>query len=415
MDYQINNFFNPANPLKMHIDINSCFATIEQQANPLLRGRPIAVVAYNSPGGCVLAASIEAKRFGVKTGMHLKDARILCPGILSLMPDPNKYRFIHLGLREILGKYTPNLTPKSIDEFVLDIGSSPPNIKKMSSWEIGNRIKEEIKESLGEWMKVSIGAGPNRFLAKVGAGLKKPDGLEIIDKTNYLKVYETLKLTDLYGINKRLEIRLNMANIFSTLDFYKADIGRLKIAFQSILAEYWFMRLRGWEIDDVDFTRKSFGNSYALPHSEGTLEELIPILQRLTEKTGIRVRKSGFRAKGVAISLTFRERGGFWHKSKKLKREISDTRDIYKEAVKLLRECPRIKPVHVIAVTCFNLTKKDFLQLEIFEDSIKKKNLVDAIDKINTSWGSFVLTLGRSLKLKHEIKDRIAFGAVSEL
>ncbi|MEK7470692.1 MAG: DNA polymerase IV, partial [Patescibacteria group bacterium] len=102
----------------MHIDLNSCFATIEQQANPFLRGKPIAVGAYTTPNGCILAASVEAKRLGIKTGMRVKDGKVLYPKLIVLPSDPNKYRDVHLKLRKIISEYTNDFSPKSIDEFV---------------------------------------------------------------------------------------------------------------------------------------------------------------------------------------------------------------------------------------------------------------------------------------------------------
>jgi DNA polymerase IV len=108
-------------PRIMHVDLNSCFATIEQQANPLLRGKPIVVAAYDTPNGCVVAPSIEAKRYGIKTGMTVRDARLLYPRVIVRTPDPSKYRFVHLQFRKIFQDYSPDVTPKSIDEAVIDL------------------------------------------------------------------------------------------------------------------------------------------------------------------------------------------------------------------------------------------------------------------------------------------------------
>ena len=113
--------FNSKPSTVMHIDLNSCFATIEQQANPLLRGRPIAVAAYTTPSGCIVAPSIEAKKFGIKVGMRVREGKLLCPGLIILSPDPEKYRNVHIALRKILSDYTNNFFPKSIDEFVLNL------------------------------------------------------------------------------------------------------------------------------------------------------------------------------------------------------------------------------------------------------------------------------------------------------
>src|SRR5579859_6850901 len=111
MENPINVPFNPKHPTVMHIDLNSCFATIEQQANPKLRGKPIAVAAYTTPSGCIVAPSIEAKRFGVKVGTRVKDAKLLCPGIIIVAPDPWKYRSVHIKLKTLLNEYTDKAYP----------------------------------------------------------------------------------------------------------------------------------------------------------------------------------------------------------------------------------------------------------------------------------------------------------------
>src|SRR3954454_2291114 len=106
-------------PTILHADLNSAFSTIEQQANPFLRGKPVVVAAYNSPNGCVVAPSIEAKQFGIKTGMTVRDAKLLCPKVIVRTPDPAKYRAVHVAFCRIFKDYSPKVTPKSIDEAVI--------------------------------------------------------------------------------------------------------------------------------------------------------------------------------------------------------------------------------------------------------------------------------------------------------
>lgn len=404
--------FNPTPSSIMHIDLNSCFATVEQQANPLLRGKPIAVCAYTTPSGCILAPSVEAKNYGVKTGMRVRDGKKLCPDLIALNCDPPKYRHVHKALAAILEDYTYDYSPKSIDEFVLNL-SGFPAIKR-GIFEVGNEIKKRIRQEVGDWMRVSIGIAPNRFLAKTASSLYKPDGLNEINKDNFLQVYSFLGLTDLCGINYRNERRLNKVGIHTVLDFYNSDVHRLKIAFSSILGYYWYLRLRGWEIDAINFSRRSFGNSYALPTHSGSKSDLLPILQKLVEKTGTRLRRAGYKTKGVHLSLNFKN-GGYWHKGKKLKRVIFDSRDIYQEMARLLSECPFNLPVRVLAETCFYLTTENVIQDEIFTDVLKKQSLVTSIDDINEVWGDFTVVPARMLGSVGHVHDRIAFGNVTEL
>ncbi len=412
MAYPTELSFNPKPSTIMHLDLNSCFATIEQQANPLLRGKPVAVAAYTSPSGCIVAPSVEAKRYGIKVGMRVREGKLLYPGLIVLPPDPWKYRNVHLGLRRILADYTGDLTPKSIDEFVLNLEGFPAFQKGMCG--LAREIKKRIKAEIGDWLTVSVGIAPNRFLAKTGASIHKPDGLDEINKDNYLDVYSKLSLTDLCGIKVRNAVRLNSLGIYSVLDFYQAPYWKLKAAFESVLGYYWYLRLRGWEIDDVVFARRSYGNSFALPRPLVSAEELSPILAKLVEKTGRRFRQAGYKAKGVHLAVGYRD-GTFWHKAVGTSRILFDSRDVYKVALMLLSRSPYKKPVRDLAVSVFNLMDSPALQLELFDDLGKKEGLVRAVDKVNARWGDFVITPARMLGTKGAVLDRIAFGGVKEL
>jgi DNA polymerase-4 len=412
MEYPINLQFNPKQPTVMHIDLNSCFATIEQQANPLLRGKPIAVAAYKSPGGCILAPSIEAKRFGIKTGMRVKDGKMLYQDLIVLEPDPWKYRNVHLSLRKILETYTNNVIPKSIDEFVLDLEGFPAMRKGLIN--VGNEIKQRINSEVGDWLRVSIGIAPNRYLAKTAAGIKKPDGLEIIDINNFLAVYESLELNSLCGIKTNNITRLNKMGIFTVRHFYESNPKIIQMAFHSVMGYRWFLRLRGWEIDDVEFTRKSYGNSVALKERLVTPEELAPVLMNLVEKMSRRMRSAGYKARGVHLSLLYRD-GNHWHKGSTKGTNLFAPGDIYKVAYKILLKSPYRIPVHTIAVSCFNLVTDTNRQLSILELPCRKENLTDAVDRLTAKWGNFVITPARILATKDVVKDRVAFGGIKEL
>jgi DNA polymerase IV len=403
--------FNSGASTVMHIDLNSCFATIEQQANPFLRGKPIAVAAYDSPGGCILAPSIEAKKMGVKTGMRVKDGRVLCPTLKVITPDPEKYREVHRMFRNILSDYTNEFYPKSIDEFVLHFAGYPAFKKGL--FNVALDIKARIRSEIGEWISVSVGLAPNRFLAKTASNLKKPDGLEEINKENHLKVFEKLALTDLCGISYHNELRLKGVHIDNVVQFATSPLWQLKAAFKSINAYYWYVRLRGWEIDDIEFSRRSYGNSYALPHSQGQLEELAPILAKLTEKSIRRMRAGGYVAQGIHVSTYFRDHT-YWHHGQTTSYPIIDVRDAYKHAFSILKTGPR-KPVHTLAVSLFNLKEKGKMQLELFRDVPKEESIAAALDDLAERWGRFMVYPGRMANTESKIADRISFGGVKEL
>jgi len=397
----------------MHIDLNSCFATIEQQANPLLRGKPIAVGAYTTPNGCILAASVEAKRLGIKTGMRVKDGRAIYPKLIVLPSDPNKYRYVHLKLKKIISEYTNDFSPKSIDEFVLNMEDYLP-LKEAPLKVVAQEIKDRIRAEIGEWLTVSVGISTNRYLAKIAAGLRKPDGLDEINHENYLNIYSTLKLTDLTGIKDANATRLNSMGIYSVMDFYDAPLWKLKAAFHSITGLYWQTRLHGYEVDAVEQKRGSYGNSVALGRNLSKVEELTPILARLTEKMATRLRMAGYKARGVHLAISYKDHG-YWHMGRHVDHDLSDTNDIFKAALRLLTIASPNRPVRDVAVSVFALTRNNASQLNFFDDVVKNQNLTKATDEINRKWGNFTLHLGRSMEGAGEIKDRIAFGGIKEL
>jgi DNA polymerase-4 len=406
--------FNTTTPTKMHVDLNSCFASVEQQANPYLRGRPVVVAAYTTPSGCIIAPSVEAKELGIRVGMRVRDGRAIFPKLVVLPPDPNKYRVVHLQLKSLLEGYTDKVVPKSIDEFVLDFKGTPV-LERLTVEGVGEEIKKRIKREVGDWLRVSMGIGANRWLAKTAANLKKPDGLEVIGKSNFLAVYRGLELVDLCGIKRRNALRLNGVGIFSVEDFYRAEVRTLRSAFGSVMGDYWYWRLRGFEIDEVEFGRKSFGNSVALGKPVVNEREVAPVVCKLVEKMGARLRRGGYQARGVHVAVRYRD-GSWWHRGRKLAKWLGDSREIFKEVMRVWLEAPRGKPIRDLAVSCFDLAKKRALQLELFGDKVKGGRLISAIDEVNERWGQMVVTSGRMLGVPGEVvQDRISYGGVKEL
>lgn len=392
--------FNRNLPRIVHLDINSCFATVEQQANPLLRDKPVVVAAYTTNSGCVLAASVTAKKLGIKTGMRVMDARLIYPKVVVLPPDPPKYRFIHNKIKKILKDYSTHVVPKSIDEFVFETVSLKPQ-------EVSLEIKRRIREEVGEYITVSIGISTNRYLAKVASNLQKPDGLSEINKDNIKETFSKFKLTDLTGIKKGNSKRLNLFGIKTAIDFLEAPVSKLKLAFGGIGGLYWYLRLHGMEIDDFKSKRGMYGNSFAPPPNKANMT--LPILSKLSEKTGLRLRNANLKASGVHLFLQDRD-GNSWHMGKKLNRDIFNSNDIYKEMNNLLSISPIKDNLRHVAISTFNLKPKNSLQLEMFSNVLKKDKLTNSLDFINTKYGDYTIYPARMINTKDIVKDRIAFG-----
>ena len=398
----------------MHIDLNSCFATATQQAFPHLRGKPLVIAAYNSPRGCVLAPSIEAKKLGIKTGMRVMEARHLCKDIIIRTTDVNLVRDIHVRLKKITSDYSTVVVPKSIDEVVIDFNSVQSVIKR-SLIEIGLEIKNRIKKEIGDWMLCSIGIGTNRFLAKTGAGLHKPDGLDIINHKNLREVYSRLKLVDLCGINHRFQARLNINGIFTPLQFLDASMFLLKNqVFQSIIGLYWYKKLRGYEVDNVEFSRKSYGQDYALGKQTANREELSKILMKLCEKMGRRLRAAHKTAHGIHLAILYKDYT-FWHRSRLMNQPMYTTMELYRGAQLIFNQQPETKIVAKLSVACYDLGSSSKSQLSLFEHEDRSRKVSDALDKINDRYGEFMVVPALMAEMENTVIDRIAFGGVKEL
>lgn len=407
---------NRNRPLIMHVDLNSCFATCTQQAFVHLRDKPLVMVAYDTPNGCVLSPSIEAKRFGVKTGMTLREARLLCPTVISRMTDTVMVRDVHVKFKKIFKDYSPNVTPKSIDEAVIDFSDMEKILRSRSLTDIGNEIKRRMRSEIGEWISCSIGISTNRFLAKQAAGLKKPDGLEVITHENLRQVMSKLTLIDLNGINVRFQARLNIHGIHTPLQFLDAPMDTLKKqVFQSIVGYYWYKRLRGWEVDDMDFKRKSIGQDYALSKKTRDPQELSKILMKLSEKMGRRLRRHNLTARGIHVAMIYDD-WTYWHRARQTDRDMFATMELYRAAQLIFNQQPEHKIVSKLSVSCYDLEPCGNSQMSLFDVSGDKiRKVSDAMDKINDKYGEFVVTPAIMMGMEDTVIDRIAFGAVKEL
>jgi DNA polymerase-4 len=438
-----NLLLNKAEPHIMHIDLNSCFSTIEQQANPLIRNKPVAVAAYTSGNGMVLAASYDAKALGIKLGINVQEARKLCPGLIVLMPDAAKYREAHKRFREVLLEYTSDVVPKSIDEFVINFAGSEALRQGRDLVDVGYEIKERIKESLGEYVTVNVGIAPNRFLAKLAASLHKPDGLDVITHENLLETLATIGLRDLPGINYRYEARLRAAGIGSPLDFLHAEGKFLKnFVFYSKVGHYWQQRLRGWEVDDREFARKTIGHQYALQTKTSDRDELARLLMKLSEKVGRRLRGAGLNAGGIHLSIRFinSERAAnatetrsdlgwhtqnsfnphrylYWREGHKTSHALYATQDIFLAARELFKKAGTFPDkVSQLSLTLYDLGPTNPEQLGLFEETtLRQKRLASAADIVNDRYGEFTVVPAIMADMEKVILDRVAFGGIRDL
>jgi DNA polymerase-4 len=405
----------------MHVDINSCFATVEQQANPLLRGKPVVVAAYVKDYGCILAASREAKKLGIKTGMRVGEGKLIAPRLVVLPSDPPKYRVVNRKLLGLLQSYTAHISVESIDEMVMNLKDAPA-LNRQSMEEIAKEIKMRIKKEIGEWITVSCGIAPNRYLAKVASGLQKPDGLVTISRENIVETFSRMTLTDFCGIKEGNSNRLKAAGILTPLAFYRASVTDLKRAFRSITGYHWWLRLHGYEDgsmykefeNDTQSDQKSFGQSYVLGTPRPTNDaRLWQILTQLVMKMGRRLRADGFASYGVGISVMFLDHT-HWHMQEKKSFALFTDLDFYTAMRSMLTHAPE-KSVKLLAVYCYALHRDNEVQASLFPEENRGRDITRAIDAIQDKFGDFVIYPARMARMEQKVLDRISFGGVQGL
>jgi DNA polymerase-4 len=406
--------FNHERPLIMHIDLNSCFATVEQQARPMLRGRPIAIVNRRTDKTAIVTASYEAKKMGVKVGMKLREAKFLCPDIIGIESDPSKYRYVYHKLLDIMNDYSAHVTMKSIDEGVIDFHNTTAAMQGRDLVEIGMEIKQRLKDEIGVWMRCNIGIATNRFLAKTAAGLHKPDGLDEITPQNIREVLGELKLTDLTGIASRNEKRLNSVGIMTPLQLLDTDSTTLhRIVFKSVVGDWWYKRLRGWEVDDVSTDIKRVGRQYVLESFSLSYDEILQRLHHLCESVGSRMRSQGKSARGIYVYAKTLERG-YWHASSLSSLPFSSDQTIYAQALRLFQKAP--DGMKEIGIHCYELEPIEDSQLSLFNDQIvREQQVTHAIDGINKRWGDRTIHSAGTLGTGIYVQTKIPFGSTRYL
>ncbi|MEO5949852.1 MAG: hypothetical protein ABIQ04_00215 [Candidatus Saccharimonadales bacterium] len=400
---------NTEKPMVMHIDLNSAFATAEQQAHPSLRGKPMGVTNRLSKECCVIAASYEAKGIGIKVGMRRTEAVAICPSFILLETDPPKYNAVYQKLIKIMRSYSPKIKMKSIDEGIIDFHGMEPILAGRTLQDIGYEIKQRVRDEIGDWMKINVGIGTNRFLAKEAAGWHKPDGLDTIDHTNLLTYYKERSLTDLSGIADRYGARLNAYGIMTPMDFLKAPEYMLKKqVFKSINGLYWYMRLRGFEIDDYETNLGMVGRQWVVKDPSDKDSYLLPCLSFLCETTGMKLRFREVEARGVCIWLSY-QNGEYWQSKDKQKSTFYTNQEIYRRAMGIFNKRPH-GIVRTMGIYCYGLEPSRRSQLSMFDDVAKKDWLTKSVDEINDFYGTFTVYSANSLEGKKIIKQKIPFG-----
>lgn len=392
----------PADGRTLFLDMNSFFASVEQQARPELRDRPVGVCPFISNATCVIAASVEAKRWGVKTGTNVAAAKQLCPQIELVEAHPRLYRRYHSRIMAALDQTRCQVTVKSIDEALLTVPRDlRPDVKS-----VAREAKDRISR-IGGRLTCSIGIASNLFLAKVASNVKKPNGLVEVKLSNVEGLYSVLRLTDLHGISWRMARRLKAIGIATPLDFYHAPYPLLKRTF-GVNGEAWYLRLRGYEVDTKPTIRRMIGHQTTIvPHPATTRAEVLSVAAQLTYRAATRLRAAGLSARGVVVYVRFSDRSS-WQQVYRHGRAFFDSAAFFGHVRRLLAGCPLDRPVRLVSVSAIELSDTKSSSIGLFDDACKPERLSRALDKINFRYGEGAAVTGRQL-LAGKPRDAIGF------
>ncbi len=380
----------------LHCDANNFYASVEAVQSPNLKGKAVAVSGNpKKRTGIILAKNEIAKKFGVKTGEAIWQAKQKCPDLICVFPNFPLYESYSMKLRKIYSDYTDQIEPFGIDECWLDVTSS---LRLFGSGEkIAHQIREQVKNELG--ITVSVGVSFCKLFAKLASDMKKPDAVTMIDRSNFKQKIYPLPITDIIGIGKRLEVRLHKLNIYNLGDLANADSEVLKRKFGIIGIELK-EKLMGFDFDEVKKVSqpvKSVGNGTTTIIDIETEEEVSRTIMFLCEKVASRLRKKNLLASGVGISLKTAQFKTFHH-DKKLEIYTNRSDVLFDECIKLLKSFWSFDTsLRSIRIRSFGLIDANsHIQDTIFNQT-KKSGLGYGIDYLKNKYGESSIVIASTL------------------
>ncbi|MDZ7266363.1 MAG: DNA polymerase [candidate division KSB1 bacterium] len=399
-----------ATPLRwLFLDLNSYFASIEQELRPELRGKPVAVVPVMTDRTCCIAASYEAKAFGVKTGTLVADAKKLCPKIQLVEARHRIYVEYHHKIVQAVESCLPVAAVLSIDEMACRLIGREREIENALAF--ARKIKQTLREKVGSTLRCSVGLAPNRFLAKVATDLQKPDGLVVIRVQDLPAVLHPVQLQDLPGIGARMHARLLSHGIRTVRQLCALSKTEMAKIWGGIIGERFWHWLRGDDLPEIATRRRTVGHSHVLPPELRNDEDAYAVAKKLVHKAAARLRHMNYWAGVLALSIRFGWQEGWSEKISMV--ECQDTLTMLEALAKLWRQRPPGNPL-AVGVTLLDLVPNELHNLSLFEDPRRGK-LARAMDAINAKYGTDAVYFGGIHASKHAAPTRIAFSSIPEL
>ena len=416
----------------LFVDLNSYFASCEQEARPELRGRPVAVVPMMADTTCCIAASYEARAFGVRTGTIVADAKRLCPDIVLVEGRHELYTEFHHRIVEAVESCVPVTAICSIDEMACRLIGRERHLR--AALDLGMKVKRTIRERVGTMLRSSVGLATSRYLAKIASDMEKPDGLVALPLDILPEALRQLSLRDLPGIGARTEKRLNEKGLHTMDELLALDCEQAGEIWGSVWGQRLWHWLRGedFEMGELDH-QKSISHSHVLAPEMRTPEKAWAVAHKLLHKAAMRLRAQDLWASHIGLAIGFAvprsentpvSRFGVpargWRSEIKL-HECQDNQTLIAALRRLWDSHPKgaqYQHPYFIGVQLNNLVPDRLHTLALFdglEEEQSRTRLLATMDQINDKYGMSALAPAAMLTAWKAAPTRIAFNSIPDL
>lgn len=396
----------------LFVDMNSYFASVEQQLTPGLRGKPTVVVPVMADSTCCIAASYEAKKYGIKTGTNVAEARKICKELNIVESRPEKYIEMHHRIFSAVNSVLPVDKVLSIDEMACRLTGRQTDYGNAVS--IGRQVKGAIKEQVGEYVKCSLGLAPNRFLAKVATDMEKPDGFTVITKEDLPHKLYSLSLTDLPGIGKRMHKRLKLHGVGTVEELCGLSENKITAVWQSVLGKRFRLMLMGEEVTEPETERRTVSHSHVLAPKLRTDKGTRAVFVRLIDKAAFRLRRLGYLAGKMVVRIDYLGGETSW----KVSADVlvrNDTQTMIEAFSSLWEKRPRRRKPLRASVIFTDLIPARETSFSLLSGERKRDRVANALDKINGRWGASSIYYGAMHGASESAPLRIAFTSIPDI
>ncbi|HZQ01012.1 MAG TPA: DNA polymerase IV [Reyranella sp.] len=334
----------------IHVDMDAFYASVEQRDDPALRGLPVAVGGRQR--GVVMAASYEARKFGVRSAMASATAKRLCPDLVFVKPRFDVYKEVSRQIREIFLEYTPLVEPLSLDEAYLDVTSNLKNIPLAS--EIAREIRARILEATG--LTASAGVSYNKFLAKLASDYRKPNGQTVIPPEKGPAFVETLAVAKFHGVGPKTAEKMYRLGIHTGADLKAQTLEFLQQYFGSS-GDYYYAIARGHDERRVvpNRPRKSVGSETTFMEDLGRLKDIEDGIASVLDDVWGYCERTGILGRTVTVKIKYAD-FQIVTRSRTLAEPVGSKEELARTSIELVRSIfPLEKKVRLLGVSLHNL------------------------------------------------------------